>query len=126
MVQADIRWLGGKRFSNRTWLAVDPAGVYYAVFDETECVRIFRVSDHKEAATLPTAKARVSGLWYFSPNGTKLAVAYADKQTRIWDWQTTACLLEMPSPIGMDFSPDGEHLAVSVPGQIRVFDLSGR
>jgi WD40 repeat protein len=122
-VQPDIRWIGGKHFSGRTRAVVNPSATCYAVCDETGAVSVHAITNDTQLAFLPEAKTRANGLWFFSPDGVKLAVSYPGR-TRVWDWQRSECLLEIPFSDGLDFSPDSRQSAAYAPGRILIYDLS--
>ena len=124
LAQADIRWIKGKKFGPGTRAIVNRAATDYATCDPEGTVGLFAISNDVKLATLPEVNAPAKALWLFSPDGNELAVGYADNRVRVWDCRRLTCLLTVPSPEGMDFSPDGERLALSIPGQVQVFELA--
>jgi serine/threonine protein kinase/WD40 repeat protein len=123
-VQPDMRWVNGKHFDGRTSVAVNPLATCYAICDDTGAVSVHAITNDTRLTSLPEAKTRANGVWFFSPDGSKLAVSYAGKDGRVWDWQRSECLLEIPSCEGLDFSPDSQQLAAGAHDRVLVYDLS--
>ena len=67
---------------------------------------------------------RVSSVVY-SPCGTKIASASADKTLRIWNAQTGQCVSTLSvdyAVISVAFSPDGSKIAAANWNEIQIFD----
>jgi len=124
LAQPDIRLTGRKAFRGRPeHMAADLSAPRYAVCDEHGRVIIRQVSDDSEVARLPATNAPSVGVWAFSPNGVFVLVFYADHHMRVWDWERSRCLLDVPSLPTADFSPDSNWLALYLSGRIVLFDL---
>ena len=123
LAQTDIRSLKRKRFGLHSRVLTDPSASCYVLHERSGAVRVCRVSDDKELAVIPEMDSACNGLWLFTANPPLLALGYNDDLARVWDWQRAVCLLQIPSPQGMDFSPDGTKLAVLLRDRVSFFNI---
>ena len=91
-------------------------------------IEIWDATTGKQLLTLKGHTQEIYGVCY-TPDGTRLASASADKTVRIWDATTGQHLLTIKGHTsgvyGLNFSPDGKHLAsASLDKTVKLWDAS--
>ena len=113
MVLPDIR-PAGRKTSSQNGSQVNTGGnlEYYAATDSSGMVRIRRMSDDAELATLPAIGKPPFTFGLFSPDGKLVVVIDADHRLRVWDWSKPAMLLECyMNTSSYAFTEDGRNFA---------------
>jgi serine/threonine protein kinase/WD40 repeat protein len=121
---ADIRLIGSKRLGVDVRSGMpDRSAQWYAVCDRAGTVTVRRLADDREVGRIPATNSAAVAVWGFSPDGAFLLVGYNANTIRLWDWERSLCLVEVPRAATADFSPEGERLAVLTDGRLLCFDL---
>ncbi|WP_420629186.1 WD40 repeat domain-containing protein [Candidatus Leptofilum sp.] len=98
-------------------LALSPDGRYLATVHDDGRIHLWNAADGQHLTTIDAHSEKVTTL-VFSPNSQRLASGGDDKTAAVWDVVTGELVQRFSTdfaPGFLQFSPDGTHLAVSLP-----------